>query len=68
MTGDASRREWIDSASYESLLSRWRFAPVGDPMFQGALGDYYSNAMAEKKKEIGHAEHVAASKRIGWDE
>ena len=25
----------IDSMSYESLLSRWRNAPAGNPWFQG---------------------------------
>jgi hypothetical protein len=61
------QRRWIDSASYESLLSRWRSAPVGDPMFQGDTGDYYARVMAEKRKQVGQAEHVRASKAIGWD-
>ena len=60
-------KEWIDNARYEQLLSKWRFAPVGNPFFQGELGDYYSNKMAEKREEVGHAESVRASKSIGWE-
>lgn len=60
------QKEWIDNADYEQLLSRWRHAPAGDPMFQGVTGDYYSKVMAEKKEEVSHEEHVRASKSIGW--
>lgn len=59
-------KAWIDSASYESLLSRWRFAPAGSPWFQGEMGDYFANAMKKKREEVGDAEHVRASKNIGW--
>ena len=54
----------IDSMSYESMLRRWRMAPCGDPMFQGDTGDYYAKVMAKKQKT---ADHVATSKRIGWE-
>ena len=60
------QKQWIDSASYESLLSKWRFASVGDPMFQGDTGTYYAEVMARKREEVGNAEHVRASKSIGW--
>ena len=53
----------IDNMSYESMLSQWRFAPVGAPMFQGDSGDYFSKVMAEKGKT---ADTVKASKDIGW--
>ena len=57
----------IDDASYETLLRRWRNAPAGgDPMFQGALGEYYSKVMFAKR-DAAPGEAVAASKRIGWD-
>ena len=59
-------KAWIDGASYESLLGRWRFAPIGSPWFQGEIGKYYSEAMAKKRAEIPHSEQVAASKRVGW--
>ena len=57
-------KRYIDSLSYETLLSRWRFAPVGDPMFQGETGDYWSKRMAELRS--AGADHVGASKKIGW--
>ena len=65
MTDDMKR--WIDRASYEQLLSRWRTAPIGSPWFIGEMGDYYTEAMEKAKQEIPHDEQVAASKRIGWD-
>ncbi len=55
----------IDKMDYESMLRRWRNAPVGDPFFQGDIGDYYSKVMAKKRSEIGNAVHVAISKKIG---
>jgi len=59
-------KNWIDNASYEQLLSRWRHAPSGDPFFQGEIGEYYSMKMKEKREEIGPEGHVTASKAIGW--
>ena len=32
-----AQKEWIDSSSYETLLSKWRFAPSGDLMFTGTV-------------------------------
>ena len=56
----------IDGLTYTQLLSRWRFAPAGDPWFQGETGEYWSQVMREKrdKDPVGH---VATSKRIGWE-
>jgi len=59
-------REWINNSSYEGLLERWRNAPAGDPIFQGEIGQYYSDVMEKKKAEVGHDEAVKASKSIGW--
>lgn len=59
-------KEWIDNADYESLLKKWRFAPVGDVFFQGELGKYYSNVMLRKKNELDNAEQVRISKAVGW--
>lgn len=63
----AEQKEWIDNASYEELLRKWRFAPAGDPFFRGEAGKYYTKKLAEKKQEVGQEAHVAASKSIGWD-
>lgn len=54
----------IDGKSYEELLSRWRFAPVGDPWFQGETGQYWAKRMAELRDTT---DHVAISKKIGWE-
>ncbi len=65
---DAKMKAWIDGATYEQLLRRWRFSPAGgDPIFQGEIGQYYSKVMAQKRDEVGPAEHVRASKTIGWE-
>ena len=61
---DPKAKQWIDNASYETLLSKWRFAPIGDPMFQGESGQYYAKVMNEKR---ARTDHVAASKAVGWD-
>ena len=57
-------KKHIDNMSYEELLRRWRFAPVGDPWFQGETGKYWGDRMAELRKT---SDHVGASKRIGWE-
>lgn len=58
-------KQWIDSASYEQLLEKWRTAPVGSPFFQDEAGKYYSKIMKEKREQVGDAAHTAASKSIG---
>ena len=58
--------DWIDNASYEQLLCKWRFAPIGDPFFQGAMGDYYAEVLSRRRNE-DPARHVQASKNIGWE-
>ena len=60
-------KERIDNSSYESLLSKWRYAPVGCELFQGDTGEYYSKVMEEKKNAIPHEDQVQASKNIGWE-
>jgi len=67
MADNTEMKAWIDKASYEQLLSRWRFAPVGSPFFTGEVGEYYTKKMAEKRSEVGDSEHVRTSKSIGWD-
>jgi len=57
----------IDAMSYGQMLSQWRFAPVGDPMFAGESGEYFGRRMKELRNQpSGNATHVAASKAIGW--
>ena len=59
------QKKWIDEATTEDLLRKWRFAPVGEPMFQGDTGEYYSEVM-KKKRSADPEGHVRASKSIGW--
>ena len=58
------QKEWIDNASYEQLLRKWRFAAVGDPMFSGDTFEHYDLVMREKRS-ADPAGHVRASKAIG---
>ncbi len=66
MTLTSERKAHIDSLSYETLLSRWRFTPSGDPWFQDETGKYWGERMAELRN-LDHAGAVAASKSLGWD-
>lgn len=61
------QKQWIDNASYEQLLGRWRNAPIGSTWFQGECGKYYGEVMQRKLREVGNSEHVRASKSIGWE-
>ena len=56
----------IDSMSYQSMLSLWRFSPSGHPYFQGEIGTYFSKVMSEKQKQLPEGEHIRISKAIGW--
>jgi len=60
-------KKWIAGATYKELLSHWRFAPVGDPMFIGELGQFYVEELHEKKSMLASGEDVQASKDIGWN-
>ena len=58
------QKDWIDNASYEQLLQRWRFAAAGDSMFRGDTFEHYDRVMREKRS-ADPAGHVRASKAIG---
>ena len=56
----------IDDLDYFHLLRRWRYGPLGDPMFQGETGDYWLARMNHLKSQPdGHERAVAASKMLG---
>lgn len=61
----AEQKTHIDSLEYEDLLRGVRFAPIGDPMFQGETGAYWMAQL--KAKRPSDAEAAGISKRIGWD-
>ena len=56
----------IDNMNYRTMLTKWRFALSGDPMFQGEVGKYFEKVMIELRKEIGDVQHTRISKEIGW--
>jgi hypothetical protein len=58
---EISLKAQIDVMSREEMARRWRFAPVGDPMFQGEVGDYFTERF---KKLGGFSPEI--SKKIGW--
>lgn len=59
----------IDAMDYEDLLRQWRFARPGDPRFLGDSGRYWSERMKDlRSRPGGHAAHVEASKRVGWED
>lgn len=54
-------KEQIDNMSRIEMARRWRFAPVGDPLFQGEVGAYFE---ARFKKLGWFSPEI--SKEIGW--
>jgi hypothetical protein len=58
-------KNWIDNASYLTLLEKWRFAPAGSSFFIGETAEYYTEVMREKR-EADPEIHTAASKHLGW--
>jgi len=64
MTLTPENKTHIDGLTYDALLNHNRFAPAGDPWFEGETGRYWAKRMADLR-EAG-ADHVGASKRIGW--
>ncbi len=62
------QKKWIDGASYEQLLRRWRFASAGDSIFHGEIGTYYYRKLREKRAEVGAVEHTRLSNVIGWED
>jgi len=59
-------KKWIDESSYQTLLQKWRYAAVGDMLFQGETGAYYSKIMFAKRDALADG-GVSASKNVGWD-
>lgn len=57
----------IDNMSYETMLTKLRFAPMGDKLFQGQVGEYFMELMKTRRDSISSSEHTQISKRITWD-
>lgn len=58
---DSGVKARIDALSRIEMARRHRFAPIGDPMFQGEAGRYF----AARFKRLGGFS-VAISKAVGW--
>ncbi len=54
----------IDGKTIVEILRKVRFAPLGDPIFEGESGKYWMNRMDELRGE-DNAAFVAASKMLG---
>lgn len=64
--GEMSFENWIENASYEDLLRRWRFGPLDDPAFKGETGKLFSKKLFEMQAALSDDERVAVSKKVGW--
>lgn len=60
MTDEMKQR--IDAMTREEMARKWRFAPPGDPMFEGDTGEYFNKRFGQ----LGGFSTVI-SKDIGWD-
>ena len=56
-------KQEINDMSYEAMLWKYRFSPIGDEMFMGESGMYYRERMGEKREQCDGA---AVSKAVGW--
>ena len=65
MMTPAAMKAWIDQATTEQLLRKWRFASAGDPFFQGEIGKHFSLVIGARRN-ADPEEWTRASKRIGW--
>lgn len=57
--------KWIDEATYEQLLHKWRFAHSGNLFFQGEVGEHYKTVMLKKRDQLDNDEQVRVSKAVG---
>jgi hypothetical protein len=61
------QKKQIDDMDYKSMLSFWRFAKAGHPMFQGERGAYFDKVMNEKRDALPSGEAARISKSVGWE-
>ena len=60
------QRNVINAMTYEEMLAHRRFAPHGNEMFVGKMGDYCKKVMKAKGDKLTNAEKVRISKDVGW--
>ena len=56
------QKQQIDKMSQYELCKKWRFAKLGEPLFQGDAGEYFSKKLKEKGGFISDI-----SKSLDWD-
>ena len=63
----AEEKKWIDDATIAQLLSKWRFAPIGDGYFCDDVDrtEYFKKVMKEKREADLEA-YTHASKSLSW--
>lgn len=61
MTTSEELKARIDAMTQEELATHWRFAPIGDPLLQGPVGEYFAQVFRNRggmtptlSKTIGH--------------
>ena len=58
-------KQEIDGLTYPQLLCKWRFAAMGDALFNGESGDYIA-ARLQAFRDAPGVDEVATSKAVGW--
>lgn len=58
---DENIKKQIDNMSQYEMAYKWRFSKIGDPLFQGEVGDYFAKVFNEKGGMT-----PGISKSIGW--
>jgi hypothetical protein len=61
------RKSEIDAMFYIEMLRLWRFAPLGDPLFNNSEeSNYFCEVMKTKRNLIDDSTYSNISKQIGW--
>jgi hypothetical protein len=63
----AALKDRINRMNYEDMVRALRFAPIGDPMFIGEVGDFFGHRLRILQSELSTAAQVAVSKLVGYD-
>lgn len=64
---DREKLDWINQASFEDLLRKWRFAPAGDPFLKGHIGDHFNKIYCQRRNSLDPGEFTRISKKIGLE-
>lgn len=56
----------VERMEYEEMVHKLRFAPIGDPMFLGTVGEAFGRRLRAFEDLLPHENKVAISKKVGW--